>query len=397
MASKAADHYQDLVDQIRNSGRKKLNFAAYVIFDSTFGMDAVLKKMLEFPEHWDPKIVVIPDVMRGRDNAIKTYKKTKAYFVERFGKDFVLDGWDPESDTYYDYLDRFDIVYYANPYDVMAHKYHKIQYAAKKNVLPVYVSYGYDVGRYTTLARLKAAELNLVWKLFADTTYMYQDYVKDQLIKGKNVVLAGYSKMDGFARYPVQKNERKKILITPHHTVSREDIPLSNFLEYSDLILDLPDIFPNVDFVFRPHPLLFSTLINEGFWTSEKLDKYISDLQAKNVIYSTEGDYLGIFAECDAIVNDCGSFTVEWLYTGKPGCFVYNKKLNKDFLTTLMNKAIDSYTIARNREEIIAFIKSIADSDIDREYEMQDWVKENIALNYPDVSSYILKEIDILS
>lgn len=397
MAAKADVHYHDLVDRIKKSGRKKLNYAAYVIFDSTYGMDAVFKKMMEDPDHWNPKIVVIPDVLRGRDNAVKTYKKTKAFFVERYGKDFVLDGWNPENDEYYDYLDRFDIVYYANPYDDMAHKYHKIQYAAKKDVLPIYVSYGYDVGRYTTLARLKTAELNLVWKLFADTTYTYHDYVNDQIIKGKNVVLAGYSKMDGLANYQSQKKERKRILITPHHTVNREDIPLSNFLEYSDLILDLPNIFPNVEFVFRPHPLLFTTLLNEGLWTSAKIKKYINDLQSKNILYSTEGDYLGIFAQCDAIVNDCGSFTVEWLYTGKPGCFVYNKKLNEDYLTTLMNKAIANYTIARSKEDIIAFIKSIADSDIDREYYMQEWVKDNIALNYPDVSSFILKQIDILN
>ena len=262
--------------------------------------------------------------------------------------------------------------------------------------MPVYVSYGYDVGKLTTLDRLKGPELNLVWKLFADTTYTYQDYVDYQVVKGKNVVLAGYSKMDGLAKFHPSKNKRKKILITSHHTVSLNILPLSNFMEYYDLLTKLPDLFPELDFVFRPHPLLFTTLINNKVWTSEEVEKYISVLKEKGVEYSTGGDYLGIFAECDAIVNDCGSFTVEWLYTGKPGCFVYNKALKEEQLTTLMKKAINSYTIARSEEDIIKFIKEIADNEIKEDNRIQDWVKENIAINYPDVSSFILQEINIL-
>ncbi len=395
-SSRAARHYEKLIDDFRSSGKKKINYASYVIYDSTYGMDGVFRKMMEDREHWDPKIVVIPDLSRGIDHAKKTYNRSKEFFVRFYGPDFVIDGWDPENNTFFDHLNEFDIVYYANPYDRFVHKYHKIAYASRRNVLPVYVSYGYDVGKLTTLDRLKGPELNLVWKLFADTTYTYQDYVDYQVVKGKNVVLAGYSKMDGLAKFHPSKNKRKKILITSHHTVSLNILPLSNFMEYYDLLTKLPDLFPELDFVFRPHPLLFTTLINNKVWTSEEVEKYISVLKEKGVEYSTGGDYLGIFAECDAIVNDCGSFTVEWLYTGKPGCFVYNKALKEEQLTTLMKKAINSYTIARSEEDIIKFIKEIADNEIKEDNRIQDWVKENIAINYPDVSSFILQEINIL-
>ncbi len=390
-------HYDKIINSIRISGRKELNFAAYVIFDSTFGMDTVFKRMMNDSEHWNPKIVVIPDITKGRENAVTTYNKTKAHFISRYGEEHVLDGWNCESDQFADILDRFDIVYYANPYDDLVHKFHSIKYATHKNVLPIYISYGYDVGRYTTLSRLKSPELNFVWKLFADTTYTYHDYVNDQIIKGRNVVLAGYSKMDTLIQYPVSKSNRKRILISPHHSIIRTDIPLSNFLEFYNLILRLPDLFPDIDFVFRPHPLLFPIMINEGIWSKERVNQYLTDLQSKGVVYSTEGDYLKVFAECDAIVHDCGSFTVEWLFTGKPGCYVYNKNLNEDYLTTLMKNALTSYTIAKSENDILNFIRQISESDNKTDYVMQDWVKENIAINYPDVSSFILKEIDICS
>lgn len=396
LASKASEHYKRIIESVRQSGRTKLDFAAYVIFDSTFGMDGVFRLMMKDVDHWNPKIVVIPDISRGREHAEYTYKKTKEFFINKYGNDFVCDGWDQNTNTFYDHLSEFDIVYYANPYDHMVHRFHKIVYATKKNVLPVYVSYGYDVGRLTTLDRIKKPELNLVWKLFADTTYMYDDYVKDQVVKGENIVLAGYSKMDNLKDYPIKPHDHKKVLITPHHTVVRNDLPLSNFLKYSDLILELPLMFPDIEFVFRPHPLLFTVLINEGLWSHEKVEQYIATLKSRGVEYSTEGDYLPLFAECDAIINDCGSFTVEWLYTGKPGCFVYKEELNEELLTTLMNKALTAYTIARSRDDIIAFVKKISEDRGEHNYEMSPWVKENIAINYPDVSSFLIKELNIL-
>jgi len=325
--------------------------------------------MMKDREHWNPKIVVIPDVSRGSEHALQTYRKTKEYFTHRYGDEYVIDGWDADKNEYYDHLNEFDIVYYANPYDSMAHAFHKISYAVDKEVLPIYVSYGYDIGRYTTLSRLRGIELNLAWKIFADTTYTYQDYLKYQTIRGENVVLAGYSKMDNLSNKVSLRDtnslnhNRKKILIAPHHTVSMEALPLSNFLKYYELILEMPILFPNVDFVFRPHPLLFTTLVNNKLWTQEEIEHYIDKLQEKGVEYSTAGDYLGVFEECDAIINDCGSFTVEWLFTGKPGCFVYNEKLKKEHLTTLMNMAIEKYTIAQCKEDIVKFVKAISEND----------------------------------
>lgn len=398
-AKTAQMHYAEVINAFRKSGRTRINFAAYVIFDSTYGMDSAFRKMMNDPV-WNPKVVIIPDVSRGVENSIKIYNKTKVFFTERYGAEYVIDGWNQDTGEYLDLAEEFDIIYYANPYDSMVHEYHKIEYASKKNVLPIYISYGYDVGKYTTLDRIKNPELNLVWKCFADTTYMLKDYKKHQIVKGANVVLAGYSKMDDLAKYTEKQEDvhrdRKKILLAAHHTVASDTLPMSNFLKYYDLILRLPDIFKNTDFVFRPHPLLFTMMVNNKIWTEEEVNQYIEKIQKNGVEYSTGGDYLNVFAECDAIVNDCGSFTVEWLYTGKPGCFVYNDKLNSGYLTTLMNKAISSHTVAHSEEDIIIFIKNVIGESNCSECKMEAWVEDNIALNYPRVSSFILDELNIL-
>ncbi|SFO34218.1 hypothetical protein SAMN05216351_1075 [Pseudobutyrivibrio sp. JW11] len=389
-------HYKKVEQNIKCSGRKKLRFAAYVVYASSYGMDSVFKLMMEDTLHWDSKIVIIPDVLRGKKNEVDTYVATKNYFVEKYGESYVVDGYDIDKDKYYDLLDDFDIVYFANPYDCMVNKVHSIEYASTRNVLPVYVSYGYDVGQYTTLGRLLGPELNLVWKCFSDTRFSYQDYKKYQIIKGKNVYLSGYAKMDELDKVNRCSNkERKRILICPHHTVNAEVLPLSNFLKYSDFILELPKLYSNVDFVFRPHPLLFTNLINNNIWDSDQVEKYLNELSELGVEYSTESDYMHLYEDCDAIVNDCGSFTVEWLFTGKPGCFVYSDQLSEDKLTKLMRKAIKRHYIARNKKDIMSFIDRVINED-SRERKLTRWVKQNIAIGYPNVSKKIIREMNIL-
>ena len=65
--------------------------------------------------------------------------------------------------------------------------------------------------------------------------------------------------MDNLAKQPIRKRERKTIIIAPHHTIEakfRNSIGLSNFLEYAELFQELPKKYPQIDFIFRPHPLL---------------------------------------------------------------------------------------------------------------------------------------------
>ena len=232
-AESLSEHYREVIERKRRSGDPVIHFAAYVSNAAMYGMDDVFRLMRKNPLRWDPKIVIVPDVSRGYAHQKPTYIKARQHFEKLYGTDAVLGGWDIETDRYIDYTDRFDIIYFANPYDAMAQEVHSIQYAATRNVLPVYVNYGYDVGYYTMYSRMKGPELNLVWKYFTETVYSQEDCRKLQIIQGKNVVLTGYAKMDALAKFPSGRaGERKKILITSHHTVNIEELPLSNFLTY---------------------------------------------------------------------------------------------------------------------------------------------------------------------
>ncbi len=391
---KITSHYDRVICKIRNRGDSKIRFACFVVYDSTFGGNSIIKKMSESRSVWDPKIVIIPDIYRGKDFALKTYQNTKAYMISKYGENMVLDGWDM-SDSYYDYTDEFDVIYYCNPYDSIVHKFHSIRYAVHKNVLPIYITYGYEISSY--YSQLRSISINLVWRYYTSTLYTYQDAKKYGLRRGRNVELMGYSKMDSLNECldnPVY-HEKKTILITPHHTINDPTLPLSTFTRYSDLYLKLPQLFSNIDFIFRPHPLLFVNLVNSGEWTQAEVDTYINRLKERGITYSVGGDYFALFARADAIINDSGSFTVEWLFTGKPGCFIKNPLLSEKHLTSLMNKALSEYTIAESEDEIVQFVKMIDESCVNLdELHMKGWVRDNVAINYPHVSDALLSDLE---
>ena len=390
-------HYRDVIEEKRKSKDQVLHFAAYVANDAMYGMHDVFRLMQKNQKRWEPKVVIIPDISRGTLHQEQTYLRTRDYFVKLYGADAVLDGWDVKTDRTIDFTDRFDIIYFADPYDAMAPEVHSIRYASTKNVLPVYVNYGYDIGYYTMYSRMKGHELNYVWKYFTETVCSQADCERLQIICGRNAVLTGYAKMDVYSGFPMKKEGlRKKILITPHHLINFRELPLSCFMTYYKLIPELPAMFPDVDFVFRPHPLLFGRMINEKVWTPDQVRCYLDEIRKAGIEYSDGGEYLHLFAECDAIVNDCGSFTLEWLFTGKPGCFVMNEELKEEHLTTQMKEAVKRYRIARSSEDIIGFISDVANGVYPIRYEMDDWVVKNIAVNYPHVAEKILGEMDIM-
>ena len=82
-------------------------------------------------------------------------------------------------------------------------------------------------------------------------------------------------------------------------------------------ILRLAKMYPQIDFVFRPHPVFLERL--KFFWPQEMIDEYLAKIEAlPNMVLHTELNYYDLFAISDAMLNDCGSYTIEYMFTGKP-------------------------------------------------------------------------------
>lgn len=382
-------HYKEtleILNQRAKSGQK-IRVGFYII--EVFGYTSVYEEMLK-SDFFDPFIVVVPDFYR-KSISIKTMNEVYDQLSSKYSN--VYKGLDESSGEYLDFSNQLDIVFFGNPYEAMAHSNHFIWHMLKKNILTCFQNYGY----FTVLwGRNHIASLpfwNSCWRVFVDSQENYNDLLVYNTRKGANAYISGYAKMDKLADIAPKSHSRKQILLCPHHTIDCNDLQLSNFLKYADFFLELPKIYPELDFIFRPHQLLKYNLSN--YWGKEKTDKYYKTLLSNpNVRYDTTQDYFETFANSDAIIHDCGSFTAEYLFTSKPCCYMLknNDEIDKIFLP-MGKKCLNNYYKAFSKDEICKFIENVVIKNIDPMKEQRKKFSKQLKLNYPNVGKTIVEYI----
>lgn len=103
-----------------------------------------------------------------------------------------------------------------------------------------------------------------------------------------------------------------------------------------------------------------------------------------NVRWSDEGDYFPVFASSDACVQDCGSYLVEWFYTGKPCCYMLKDSSDIDAKFAPLGKECLSHCYLTCDE---AAIKSFLHGDVvggsDPKAAARNPFQKTIMINYP--------------
>ena len=391
---KLSRHYDMLKKHFRRKIEKgeKLRVAFYVLFDSIFPGKSLYKLMLK-DELFEPFIVVIPNTTKDFEYLLEQMESNYLSLSKEF--DSVYSGYTSESGMI-DFSDKADLICFSNPYDHITDEFYTMKYSITKAVLPFVMSYGFFSDMYAINYIFDLALHNSAWKVFLDTKEHLLNFLKFTLRKGENAVLTGYGKMDSLVEYSPKPRTRKKIIIAPHHTVGNSSFPLSNFLEYAHFFLELPLLFTDVDFVFRPHPLLFLNLFTQNLWSQDEVDRYIKKMSNyPNVEYQAGGDYFDTFVQSDALIHDCSSFLLEYLYTDKPTCFmVKNKDTLAEIYTPFGLEALAQHEFAYSKNDIIEFINNTVIGGIDRKKEQRGiFAQEDLKINFPHASAKILEHI----
>ncbi|MCH5324688.1 MAG: hypothetical protein J1E39_05680 [Eubacterium sp.] len=378
----------------KKNGKIKVGFI--VVFNSVFPERPVFEKMLE-DNILDPYIIIAPNVSRTYQYLLDTYYEAYDNLSAEYpGR--VVGGYDEKNDEYLELKDEYSVIFFANPYKHLVHPFHEIEYFVDKNVLTLYANYGLAVVRFWEEV-IATDFYNLLWRVCIETPGNLEFLKSKQKIKGKNGIVTGCLKMDKLDFFMKRRADktRKMIMICPHHTVwGWKSLNISNFLDYYRLFIELPKMYPDIDFVFRPHPLLFPNLIAHKIWTQEQIDEYLEEmLQSDNIIYDTTGDYHEVFAASDAMIHDCGSFTGEYLYTEKPCCYMLKKGVElSDTYIPLGEKCLENYYHAYSREDILSFIEDVVINGNDPLKEQRTAFSRNeLQVNYPHTSEFIIELI----
>ncbi len=152
-------------------------------------------------------------------------------------------------------------------------------------------------------------------------------------------------------------------------------------------------MFPDVDFVFRPHPMLFSNLMENRIWNKEKINDYLNKIESiPNIRYDCSDYYFDTFVNSDAMIHDCGSYIAEYLYTMKPCC--YMMKSEEETMNTLLpvgKECMSHYYKALTKDDIIDFVQHVVIEGNDYMKEAREaYSKKEIMVNYPKVSEFIV-------
>ena len=112
----------------------------------------------------------------------------------------------------------------------------------------------------------------------------------------------------------------------------------------------------------------------------------------KNVRYSDGGNYLRDFAESDALIQDCGSFLVDYFYTKKPQCYMLkNKEQINETFSDFGKLCLENVYKAYNSDDIINFINEVVINENDYMKDQRDkFAEAEVMINYPNVSEKIV-------
>lgn len=387
--------------KIKVKNGEKIKVAFLMMYSSAI-QDLGLFELMLKSNIFQPYLIINPDVLRSQENMISTYKHTKDEIIKKYGENNVLDGYIIDTGHFNDYSDNFDMMITNMPYDLMAHDFFKIKYWAGKSIPIIYISYFYMGRCHVTVSNLKSAEFSLFWKFFAENNFVKKLSEKFQIIKGTNVVVTGYPKFDEFNKIEKKQRERKRVIIAPHHTIFNSSIDVGGFLEYYDLLLELPQKYPNIDFVFRPHPLLIQNLKKPSFWGETKTELYLSKLlSSPNITYSTEGNYYDLFVNSDALIHDCGSFMAEYLCTGHPCAYYMRSSVNMSKAWTKFGRqCLDLHYKLKHKSDFYKFLDDVVIRGNDtKKEERNTFAQKEILINYPNVTKtifeYLQNELEI--
>ena len=288
-----------------------------------------LYRLMESDSVFEPIVLVCPIVNAGRE--IMLHKMSICY------KDFknrgynVLKSYDEATDTYIPLTSISpDIIFYTNPYRGLIEDRYYINHI--NGPLTCYLNYGFGMVPYKWAYCTPLHQL--VWTYFCETHYHQSKVLNFSKPLSPNIYVSGYPMYDEFIDnnkdicniWKLHDRSLKRVIWAPHHSIfdiveNDEDVEVkwSTFLLYSDKMVQLAQKYANkVQFVFKPHPVLKQNLYKHKDWGKAKTDAYYNLWESMPNTTLSEANYVDLFSTSDAIIHDCGSFTVEYLYTRKP-------------------------------------------------------------------------------
>ncbi|MBA8666293.1 CDP-glycerol glycerophosphotransferase family protein [Holosporaceae bacterium 'Namur'] len=267
-----------------------------------------------------------------------------------------------------------ELVLFPHPYDCLRVDHYNASIVSQYTKIG-YITYGFMLSKSDDL-HYKNPFFQFCTRIFVESEYYIQNFARYYSMEWakKTCIASGQPKIDCYLGeqnepdnyWPRPKSDKvKRIIIAPHWTIewNNDDGTTSpgycQFLSFKDIYLELPQKYPNVDFVLRPHPLLYNTLIEKELMTQEELNNYKKDFLSYNntAIDSDALDYFDAFTSSDALITDGVSFLAEYLPSKKPILHLISDQYAG--FNEFGENLVKNYYKAKKPEELIKFLDEV--------------------------------------
>lgn len=347
--------------------KDKIRVVFLITHSNLWKLDLLYKKMDDDP-YFEPIVLVCPTLSKDKMDVQRTIEFTYAYFNKKGFRAIKARNSIEE-----DYLElgelNTDIVFFTSPHKITISKYYKDAYSQH---LSCFAGYGYIAREYNYYdPNLDKWFHQALWRNYASDEYSYKRFKNNSLLKGVNTKLTGAVYAEELLRADkkastLESDKRKKIIYAPHYTIyEKQGFKLSNFIELSGYMLQLRERYSDyVYWIFRPHPHLFDALLTHPDWGRKKTEDYFNAWKGSDGISMlSDGDYIQLFKESDAIIHDSGSFLVEYLTQKKPSLYIINNKTTNVF-NSLYRRAYSASYHATSEDDIDRFVDNVISDSI---------------------------------
>lgn len=351
---------------VRVKNKEKINVVFLVPFKSTWRTDTLFLKMQQ-DQLFNPMILICPCITIGEQNMWAEMKSTSAYFSDK-GYPAVSAFCDKRKQWIKIEDLKPDILFFTNPHKLTIDEYYE---KALENHLTCYVPYYSDIASNYNLQESYNKEFhNIVWKIFYESEYSLNRAKEISYIKAINSTFTGSLFIEDFIsckkNYDKWKSkDKKRIIYAPHQSIIKIDnLHLSTFLEVSSIMRQFAIEFEEqVEWCFKPHPLLKDKLYKHPHWGKIKTDEYYAFWNSFSSSHMNDGEYKNLFKSADAIIHDCGSFILESLLNGQPsGFLLLNEATQLISINNRGKKLLECHKLLYNKEQIKQFILDIIDN-----------------------------------
>jgi len=324
---------KELALKLKIKSGEKIKVFFVIAQPSKFGMESVYKEM-EASNLFEPYIYcTYYDYNINLDDSFKENGLNNLHFFQEKGYN-VLYGYDEKTNEPIA-IEKYnpDIVIINDPYlwRYSSFKNNVLNF----NYLTCYIPYAMNIVENFKY-HYNWPNINAMWKHFVPTHFDYINHITKGKYYGDNVCSLGYPKLDEYRKdekdikIPLKINNGKPIVIyAPHWSVKDLSNNISTFHIYAKYFLELLQRYPDVNFVFKPHPnlrLRIRQLIDDPeVMNLEEYDNYVAKWKnSPNGVVIEDANYIDIFRKSTALITDSGSFIGEYAFANKPCIYLVN-------------------------------------------------------------------------